>query len=109
MRCIALRDTDWPADMAFAAVCCCCQVVVVASTFYVDPNTNYYEVTKATVCAPFEAASAKGIVVVAAAGNSQTSMRGYFPASKQAMVAAGTALIRVLQRLAALTHQCCGS
>ncbi|KAF6259725.1 peptidase S8/S53 domain-containing protein [Scenedesmus sp. NREL 46B-D3] len=54
---------------------------------YADPAAPDYAATREYVCGVFQAASAAGLVVVAAAGNYASDMRGYLPAACPSVIA----------------------
>jgi subtilisin family serine protease len=57
------------------------RVINLSLAAYIAPDNPDYQATLDLVCASFKAASDAGIVVVAAAGNYGTDLRGYLPAS----------------------------
>ena len=67
-----------------AAVCCRFrlwnQVVVISASVEFDPGTFRYQSIKKAICQVFEEASASGMVIVAAAGNYNKTIEGFFPA-----------------------------
>ncbi|WIA19223.1 hypothetical protein OEZ85_003863 [Tetradesmus obliquus] len=63
------------------------KVINLSLAAYMPPEDPDYQATLDLVCASFKAASDAGIVVVAAAGNYGTDLRGYLPASCPTVVA----------------------
>jgi subtilisin family serine protease len=57
------------------------RVINLSLAAYISPSDPDYQATLDLVCAPFKVASDAGIVVVAAAGNYASDLRGYLPAS----------------------------
>jgi subtilisin family serine protease len=63
------------------------RVINLSLAAYISPQDPDYQATLDLVCASFKVASDAGIVVVAAAGNYASDMRGYLPASCPTVVA----------------------